>query len=57
MVIAALMKIGMSLLGQIMTEIALKSVLLHTAEFIAKKTENELDNKLVEDLKSALNVK
>jgi hypothetical protein len=50
------MKIGLSLLGQLMAEEALKSLMIHVGEFIAKKTQNELDDKIVNDVKKAWKV-
>lgn len=56
-VVSTLMKIGMSLLAELLTAAAIKNVLLHTAEHYAKKSESQLDDKLVEDIKTALGVK
>jgi hypothetical protein len=53
MVILALSKIGFSLLMSLLTEGAVKRLLVHSLEVLAAKTENEWDNKVVADVRKA----
>lgn len=54
---AILGKIGISLLTSLLTESLIKNLLIHGLESVAKKTSNQLDDKLINDVKEALGVK
>ncbi|MCW4629640.1 MULTISPECIES: hypothetical protein [Marinomonas] len=50
-----LLAILKTLLTKLVTEKVLIAVFLHVAEFLTKKSSNTLDDKLVEEVKKALN--
>ena len=50
-----LLAILKTLLTKLVTEKVLIAVFLHVAEFLTKKSSNPLDDKLVEEVKKALN--
>lgn len=57
MLVLTLGKIGMNILMSMLTEGLIKNLLIHALEAIAKKTSNDLDDKLIGDVKQALGVK
>lgn len=54
---AILLKIGSSLLFQLLTESFIKQFVAHSLEWAAKQSDNEVDDRLVESVKQAWNVK
>ena len=50
-----LLAILKTVLTKLVTEKVLIAVFLHVAEFLTKKSSNTLDDKLVEEVKKALN--
>ena len=49
-----LMQVGKALLMSLLTERFIKELVVHFLEFLAKKTDNEVDDELVRAVKSAL---
>lgn len=47
-------KILLTMATRLVTEKFLTAFLIHIAEHLAKKTSNELDDKIISDIKSAL---
>lgn len=57
MIRAALVKVGASLLAAVLTEKFLINLVLLLAEWLAKRTANDLDNRIVAELRDALDKK
>lgn len=51
--IPVLTKIAVSLLFQLVTESFVKRFVVHSLQWAAKRTDNEVDDKLVQDVKQA----
>jgi uncharacterized protein YbgA (DUF1722 family) len=50
-----IIKLLKMLMTKLVTETVMINVFLHVAEYLSKKTENTLDDKLVNEIKKALN--
>ena len=55
-IIGILGKVGMSIIMSLLTEAFLKALLVRALEMWAQSTETKVDDKMVEDVKKALNV-